>query len=97
VKTKQERGRRRMSGNEGNVFDKIQQTSNVNKETIFKLADSVKDANFKDEETVRQLVRQIAVLAGRTVSKEKENQIVKAVITNNMPLDFASLGNMFKK
>jgi predicted transcriptional regulator len=86
-----------MTGNNENVFDKIQKTANVNKESIFNLADSVKDANFKDEETVRQLVRQIAVLAGRTVSKEKEDQIVKAVVTNNMPLDFASLSNMFKK
>ncbi|GGE56191.1 stage VI sporulation protein F [Priestia taiwanensis] len=88
-----------MTGNNGNgnVFDKIQQSANVNKDSIFKLADSVKDANFKDEETVRQLVRQIALLAGKAVTKEKEDQIVKAVVTNNMPLDFASLSNMFKK
>ncbi|MGM9987516.1 MAG: stage VI sporulation protein F [Bacillaceae bacterium] len=81
--------------NNNNIFDNIEQKSNVTKDQIFKIADSVKDANFKDEKTVRQLVRQVAMMAGKNISKEKEDQIVRAVIENNMPLDLASLANMF--
>jgi len=81
--------------NGGNLFDKIQQAG-VDKDQIFKLADSVKDANFKDEETVRQLIQQVSSIAGKPVSKDKEEQIVKAITTNNIPVDLASISNLFK-
>lgn len=86
-----------MTNNQNGFFDKIEKKANVSKTDIFKVADSVKDANFKDEATVRKLVRQIAMMTGRQVSKEKEDKIVQAIVTNNMPLDFQSLSNMFKQ
>ncbi|MFD3446115.1 stage VI sporulation protein F [Microbacteriaceae bacterium 4G12] len=85
-----------MSSN-NNFFDNIEKQAKVNKEDIFKLASSVQNANLKDENVLRQLIHQVALLAGRNVSKEKEDQIVHAIINNNMPADFASLANMFKK
>jgi len=86
-----------VTNNQNGFFDKIEKKANVSKTDIFKVADSVKDANFKDEATVRKLVRQIATMTGRQVSKEKEDKIVQAIVTNNMPLDFQSLSNMFKQ
>ncbi|GGI12239.1 stage VI sporulation protein F [Bacillus sp. JJ664] len=86
-----------MSNNQNGFFDKIEKKANVSKTDIFKVADSVKDANFKDEATVRKLVRQIAAMTGRQVTKDKEDKIVQAIVTNNMPLDFQSLTNMFKQ
>lgn len=86
-----------MSNNQNGFFDKIEKKANVSKTDIFKVADSVKDANFQDEATVRKLVRQIAAMTGRQVSKDKEDKIVQAIVTNNMPLDFQSLTNMFKQ
>lgn len=81
-------------GNLNNVFDRVQQQSGVNKDTIFKLADTLQTANFKDEKVVRDLVRKLAVLAGKPITKEKEDQIVKLVINNNLPIDFNSLTGM---
>ena len=86
-----------VTNNQNGFFDKIEKKANVSKSDIFKVADSVKDANFKDEATVRKLVRQIAMMTGRQVTKEKEDKIVQAIVTNNMPLDFQSLTNMFKQ
>lgn len=86
-----------VNNNPNGFFDKIEKKANVNRNEIFKVAESVKDANFKDDATVRKLVRQIAAMTGRTVTKEKEDKIVQAIITNNMPLDFQSLTNMFKQ
>lgn len=86
-----------VTNNQNGFFDKIEKKANVSKSDIFKVADSVKDANFKDDATVRKLVRQIAAMTGRQVSKEKEDKIVHAIVTNNMPLDFQSLSNMFKQ
>ncbi|MBO9128252.1 stage VI sporulation protein F [Bacillus sp. 165] len=80
-----------------NFFDNVEKQTKVNKEDIFKLASSVQNANLKDEKVLRQLISQVAAMAGRPVSKEKEDQIVKMIINNNMPADFSSLSNMFKK
>ncbi|MFB9757726.1 MULTISPECIES: stage VI sporulation protein F [Bacillaceae] len=85
-----------MNGN-NNFFDNIEKQTKVNKEDIFKLAASVQNANLKDEKVLRQLIQQVALLAGRPVSKDKEEQIVKAVVNNNIPADLSALGNLFKK
>jgi hypothetical protein len=79
------------------LFDNIEKKTNVKMDDVFKLADSVKDANFKDENTVRQLIQQVSTLAGKTVDKEKEDKIVKSIIDNNMPMDLNTIGKMFKK
>lgn len=78
-----------------NLFDKIEKSSNLNKESIFNIANSVKNANFKDDKVVRQLIRQLSTLTGKSVSKEKEDKIVNAVINNNMPIDFSTISKMF--
>ncbi|WP_456278533.1 stage VI sporulation protein F [Bacillus sp. AK128] len=79
------------------LFDNIEKKTNIKKEDIFNLADSVKSANFQDEQTVRQLIKQVSALAGKPVAKEKEDQIVEAIISNNMPMDINTIGKMFKK
>ncbi|RBW70400.1 stage VI sporulation protein F [Bacillus taeanensis] len=83
--------------NQNSFFDNIEKKTNVKKEDLFKLADSVKDANFKDEKTIRKLISQVSRLANVPVSKEKEDKIVKAIMNNNMPIDFASISKMFDK
>ncbi len=80
-----------------NFFDNIEKKTNVKQEDIFKLAQSVSNANLKDEKTVRQLIAQVARLANKPVSKEKEDQIVNAIINNNMPMDLGSISKMFGK
>ncbi|MFD1738564.1 stage VI sporulation protein F [Bacillus salitolerans] len=79
------------------LFDNIEKKTNVKMDDVFKLADSVKDANFKDEQTVRNLIKQVSMLAGKPVNKEKEDKIVKAIVENNMPMDLNTIGKMFKK
>ncbi|KKE79335.1 stage VI sporulation protein F [Oceanobacillus caeni] len=79
------------------MFDKIQQNSNINPQDILKVADSVKNANFQDEKTVRNLVRHLAKMANKPLSKEKEDHIVQAITNNKIPKDAQSLNNLFKK
>ena len=82
---------------DNNLFNNIEKQSKVNKEDIFKLASSVQNSNLRDENVLRQLIHQVATMARRDVSKEKEDQIINAIINNNMPTDFSSLSKMFKK
>jgi len=81
----------------GDFFDMIEKKTNVKKEDIFRLANSVSNANFQDEETVRKLIAEVSRLANVPVSKEKEDKIVKAIVNNNIPSDFTSLSKMFDK
>ncbi|WP_408006537.1 stage VI sporulation protein F [Pseudalkalibacillus sp. A8] len=80
-----------------NFMDDIEKKTGVKKEDIFKLADSVQGANLSDEKTIRQLISQVSRMAGVPVSKEKEDQIVKAIKNNNIPLDMTSIAKMFNK
>ncbi|MDX8046111.1 stage VI sporulation protein F [Gracilibacillus sp. S3-1-1] len=79
-----------------NMFDQIQKKSNVQPDDIMKVAQSVQNADFSDEKTVRKLVKQLSSLAGKPVSKQKEEKIVKAIIGNQMPKDMNTLSKLFK-
>ncbi|BAC13751.1 stage VI sporulation protein F [Oceanobacillus iheyensis] len=79
------------------LFDKLQKNANINPEDVYKVADSVKHANFKDEQTVRNLVKQLAQMANKPLSKEREDKIVQSIVNNNMPSDMNSLNKLFKK
>ncbi|MGC4376279.1 stage VI sporulation protein F [Fictibacillus sp. Mic-4] len=81
--------------NQNQFFDKVEQKTNVKKEDIFKLAQSVSTKNLRDERTLRQLISQVANLAGVPVTKQKEDQIIKAVTGNQIPLDLETLSKMF--
>ncbi|MFA8437989.1 stage VI sporulation protein F [Pueribacillus sp. YX66] len=80
-----------------NLFDNIEKRTNVKKEDILKLANSVSKADLKDERTLRNLIADVSRLANVPVSKEKENKIVQAILNNNMPADLSQLTNMIKK
>lgn len=80
-----------------NFFDNIEKRTNVKKEDIFKLANSVSSADLRDERTLRNLIADISRLANVPVSQEKEDKIVQAIINNNMPADLSQLTNMIKK
>ncbi|QGH34802.1 stage VI sporulation protein F [Gracilibacillus salitolerans] len=85
-----------MSDFKQNMFDQIQKQSNVQPDQIMKVAQSVQNADFSDEKTVRKLVKQLARLSGKPVSKQKEDKIVKAITNNKMPKDINSLSKLFK-
>lgn len=69
------------------IFERIEKKTNVNKDTIIKLAKELENGNFKDENTLRNIIGEISVITGKTVSKEKEDKIVNMVISNKVPKD----------
>ena len=50
----------------------------MNKEDIFKLASSVQNANLRDETVLRQLIHQVALMAGREVPKRTRGSNCKS-------------------
>ena len=69
------------------IFERIETKTNVNKDTIIKLAKELENGNFKDENTLRNIIGEISAITGKTVSKEKEDKIVNMVISDKVPKD----------
>ena len=72
-------------------FKKVEDKSGVNKETIMSLANKLQHSNMKDEGVLRDLVKEIGNVAGREVSKEKEDKIVSAILKDNIPKNIDKL------
>lgn len=68
-------------------FKKVEDKSGVDKKTIMSLASKLQKSNMKDEKVLRDLVQEIGMVAGREVSKEKEDKIVNAILKDNVPKD----------
>ncbi|AIM17457.1 stage VI sporulation protein F [Neobacillus sedimentimangrovi] len=78
-------------------FKNIENRTGVNMKDIFELANSLQNANFKDEKTVRGVIRKVSRLANKPVSKQLEDQLVKTIIKDGKKLDFNTISNMMNK
>lgn len=66
-------------------FKKVEQKTNVNKETILSLAKKLQGENMKNEDTIKEVIHDISRITGREVTKEKEDKIINAIINDNVP------------
>ncbi len=78
-------------------FKNIEQKTGVNMKDVFDLANSLQNANFRDEKTVRSVIKRVSKLANKPVSRELEDQIVKTIIKDGSKLDFNTISNMMNK
>ncbi|MDP4105950.1 MAG: stage VI sporulation protein F [Bacillota bacterium] len=78
-------------------FKNIEKKTGVNMKDIFDLANSLQNANFKDEKTVRNVIRRVSQIANKPVSKDVEDQLVKTIIKDGKSLDFNTIANMMNK
>lgn len=68
-----------------NFYKKIENKTNVNKETILSLAKKIQGDNLKDENKLRDLIKEISTITGKNVSKEQEDKIVNAIVNDKVP------------
>lgn len=66
-------------------FKKVENKTNVNKETILSLANKLQQGNMKDEETLKEVIQDISRITGREVSAEKEQKIIDTILSNKVP------------
>ena len=67
------------------LFNKIEQKTNVNKETILNLAEKIKMNNMKDEKTLREVIHDLTTITGKQITKEKEDKIIDTIINDKVP------------
>ena len=71
--------------NRNSFFDRVERKTNVKKDDILSLARSIQNKDLKDEDTLRSLIKDVSKLAGKEVSKEKEDKIIEAVRKDKIP------------
>ena len=64
------------------LFKNIEAKTNIKKEDILKLANSIQNKNLNDENNLRQLIKDVSKMANKEISKDKEVQLVKMVKGN---------------
>ena len=57
-------------------FKKVEKKTNVDKQTILSLASKLQGSNMKNEDTLKEVIQDIAKITGREVSPEKEKKII---------------------
>lgn len=82
---------------DNNFFKNIEKKTGVNMKDIFDLANSLQNANFKDEKTVRSVIRRVSQIANKPVPKETEDKIVQSIVNDGKQLDFGTISQMLNK
>lgn len=68
-------------------FKRIEQKTNVDKNTILSLAAKLQQNDLKNEGTLREVIQELGKMTGKEVSKDKEDKIVNAVVNDQVPKD----------
>ena len=72
-------------------FNRIEKKTNVVKDTILELAKKLKQNDLKNEGTLREVIQTLSQMTGKNVSKEQEDKIINAVVTDKVPKDIDKL------
>lgn len=78
-------------------FKNVEKKTGVNMKDILELANSLQSANFKDETTVRNVIRRVSQIANKPVNREMEDKIVKSIVNDGKQLDFNTISKMINK
>ena len=73
-----------------NFFKKVENKTNVGKDTILSLANKLQQGNMKDEKTLKEVIQDISRITGREVSKEKEQKIIDTILADKVPKNLES-------
>ena len=68
-----------------NLFNRIEEKTKVSKDTIISLARKLQDGDYKNENTLRDIIHELSFIIGREVSEEKENKIIDMIVQDKVP------------
>lgn len=67
------------------LFKKIEDKTNVSKDTILSLANKLKNSDMKDEKVLSELIDDLSNITGKPVSNEKKANIINTIIEDKVP------------
>jgi predicted transcriptional regulator len=74
-----------------NIFSKVEEKTSVKKEDIIKLAKKAAKEDLSVEKNIRNLIKEVAKIAGKEVSKDKEEKIINAIKKDKIPKDLKNI------
>lgn len=66
-------------------FKKVEDKTNIDKDTILSLANKLGNGNMKDEKTLSEVICALSTLTGKNITKEQEEKIINTVINDGVP------------
>lgn len=67
-----------------NLFSKVEKKTKVKKNTILDLASKLQ-GNMKDKNTLMEVIDELSSLTGKSVSDEKKEKIINAIVNDKVP------------
>ena len=58
--------------------------NNIQPEAVFALVEKVRQMDFNNEESIRQVIRDVSKIAGKSLDKAEENKLVRDILTNGI-------------
>jgi len=74
-----------------NIFSKVEEKTSEKKEDIIKLAKEAASKDLSKDKNIRSLIKEVAKIAGKEVSKEKEEKILEAIKKDKIPRDIKNI------
>lgn len=68
-----------------NLFKRVENKTNISKETILGLAAKLSNGNMKNKDTLMEVIDELSALTGRNVTDEKKERIVNAIVNDKVP------------
>jgi len=67
------------------LFKRVEKKTNINKETILSLASKLQNGNMKEKNTIMEVIDELSTLTGKTISDDKKEKIVSAIVNDQVP------------
>lgn len=68
-------------------FKRVEDKTNVKKSSIVSLAKKLQGDNIKNPDNLREVIKELSEMTGKTVTKEQEDKIISAVVNDKVPKD----------
>ena len=76
---------------DSHIFSKVEEKTSVKKEDIIKLAKKAAKEDLTVEKNIRNLIKEVAKIAGKEVTKDKEEKIINAIKKDKIPKDLKNI------
>ena len=70
-----------------NIFKRIEEKTNVDRDTIINLARKLQNGNYKNEQILKEIIHELSDITGIEVSTEKEQKIINTIVNDQVPND----------
>lgn len=68
-----------------NLFEKIEKKTNVNKDTIYSLAEKLQNSKKGDENAINDVIDTLCKITGKSISNETRSKIINKIKNNDVP------------